>query len=59
MNRNIISFSAPGLFIAIVNLSIFWENVSPKWPLISWAIFCAIMLIYASLKILQENRKDI
>lgn len=42
MNRNIILFSAPGLFIAIVNLSIFWGNVSPKWPLISWAILCAI-----------------
>lgn len=52
MTREIIWFSVPGMLIAIINLSIFWENISPKWPLISWAILCATMLIYATLKIL-------
>ena len=56
MTSAIISFSAPGLLVTIVFLSIFWEVISPKWPLISWAILCTTMLIYATLKILWEKR---
>lgn len=55
MNANILSLSVPGLAIGVFNLLIFWDSMSPKWPVVSWTVLCGVLLLWVGLKILLRK----